>query len=267
MPFGLRKRKRFERTASFELPPGQWELAWTSLRRRDVLGRIALGLLAAVTVCVVIRGWDPPFPYRSGYVPPLDIAAAVPFSKADPVATAAAQEKARHQQFRYVYKQDAEAVVQLRAGLFNSLVQVAAAPSLEKLDPKVWKDFQLPLIEGQQPPGVVQQEEQFRDFHAALTPPDRLDRIENALNRVFVKVQAHGLLDTLSKELGPGNQDEINVYPQGKPELQSPVHVSDVLIHGTAIPDLLRRDPDLQRRRRPAVCMAATAAETHPQRR
>ena len=39
----LRKRKRFERVASLELPPGQWERAWTSLSRRDVLGRIALG--------------------------------------------------------------------------------------------------------------------------------------------------------------------------------------------------------------------------------
>ena len=51
MAFGSRKRKRIERLASLELPPGQWERAWTSLRRRDVLGRIALALLAAVAVC------------------------------------------------------------------------------------------------------------------------------------------------------------------------------------------------------------------------
>ena len=91
MAIGLRKRKRFERVASLELPPGQWERAWIGLRRRDVLGRIGLALLAAVAICAVIHGWDPPFAYRTGYTPPRDIVATVPFTKADPVATAAAQ--------------------------------------------------------------------------------------------------------------------------------------------------------------------------------
>ncbi len=77
MPFGLRKRKRFERIASLDLPPSQWERAWTGLRRRDVLGRIGLALLAAVSMCAVIHGWHPPFAYRTGYVPPRDIVAAV----------------------------------------------------------------------------------------------------------------------------------------------------------------------------------------------
>ena len=45
---------RSERVAALELPPGQWERAWISLRRRDVLGRIGLALLAAAAMCVVI---------------------------------------------------------------------------------------------------------------------------------------------------------------------------------------------------------------------
>jgi putative nucleotidyltransferase with HDIG domain len=53
-------RTRSERVAALELAPGQWERAWVSLRRRDVLRRIGLALLAAVIMGVLIRAWDPP---------------------------------------------------------------------------------------------------------------------------------------------------------------------------------------------------------------
>ena len=42
----------------------------------------------------MIRGWDPPFAYRTGYTPPRDIVARVPFSKPNPGATASAREQA-----------------------------------------------------------------------------------------------------------------------------------------------------------------------------
>jgi putative nucleotidyltransferase with HDIG domain len=54
------KRTRSERVAALELAPGQWERAWASLRRRDVLGRIGLALLAALIMAALIRAWDPP---------------------------------------------------------------------------------------------------------------------------------------------------------------------------------------------------------------
>jgi putative nucleotidyltransferase with HDIG domain len=54
------KRTRSERVAALDLAPGQWERAWVSLRRRDVLGRIGLALLAALIMAALIRAWDPP---------------------------------------------------------------------------------------------------------------------------------------------------------------------------------------------------------------
>ena len=245
MPFSWRKRKRFERVASLELPPGQWERAWTSLRRRDVLGRIALALLAAVATCSVIHGWDPPFSYRTGYTPPRNIVAAVPFTEPAPAATAAAQERARNQA-RYVYVLDAEPLVQLRAKLRNTLVELTAAPTLDKLDPKIWKDFQPPLAEGAKPPEAKQQEEQFREFRAAFTPQERLKRVEGAVAEVFAPFEEHSLLnlDKLSQE---GNQKEITIYPLGHPESQQVVPVSDVTLigNGNTIHNSLRQHPDL----------------------
>lgn len=87
MTSGGQKRTRLERVAALELPPGQWELAWVSLRRRDVLGRTGLALLAAIAVGLVIRAWDPPFAYRTGYTPDRDIVAKVSFTRVDSDAT------------------------------------------------------------------------------------------------------------------------------------------------------------------------------------
>ena len=245
--FGWRKRKRFERVSSLELPPGQWERAWTNLRQRDVMGRVGLALLAAAATCAVIRGWDPPFAYRTGYVPARNIVVAVPFTKADPVATAEARQRARSQA-RYVYCQDAGPLVQLQAALRNTLVELTAAPTLNKLAPKIWKDFQLPRAEGVKPPTPKQQEEQFLAFREAFMTKERLEGIVNAVGKVFAQFEKCGLLENLDqKKLGDGNKQEILVYPKDDPTAQQIVRVSDVQLgKGDAIRDGLGRQPELE---------------------
>ena len=175
MPFSWRKRKRFERVASLELPAGQWERAWIGLRRRDVLGRIGLALLAAVATCAVIHGWDPPFAYRTGYSPPRNIVATVPFTKADPAATAVAQQRARDQT-RYVYVQDAEPLVQLRAKLRNTLAVLTAAPTLDKLDPEDLEGFSAPLGRRRQAAGCETERAGVSRFPRGLYAPRTIGR-------------------------------------------------------------------------------------------
>jgi putative nucleotidyltransferase with HDIG domain len=244
MAFGWRKKKRFERAAALELPPGQWERAWIGLRRRDVLGRIALALLAAVAIAILIHAWSSPFAYRTGYTPHRDIVAAVPFTKADPVATATAQQRARSQA-RYVYRQDAESIVQLRAQLRNTLIELTAAPTLDKLDAKIRDDFQLPSAGGIELT-PQQQDQEFLAFRKAFTPQERLDRVEKALAEVFEPFEQRGLLDKLDQEkLGPGNQEEIIIFPADRPDAQQVVRVSNVLLgDATAIHDSLRKHPE-----------------------
>ncbi len=245
--FGWRKRKRFERVSSLELPPGQWERAWTNLRQRDVLGRVALALLASVATCAVIHGWDPPFAYRTGYVPSRNIVVATPFIKADPVATAEAREQARSQA-RYVYKQDADSLVQLQAALRNTLVELTAAPTLDKVPPKTWKDFQLPPVAGAKPLTPKQQDEQYRAFRETFASKERLKGIMDAIGRVFAPYERDGLLDKLNQEkLGQGNKQEILVYPKGDPASQHIVRVSDVQLgECDAIRDALHKQLELE---------------------
>ncbi|MEN6404869.1 MAG: HDIG domain-containing metalloprotein [Thermoguttaceae bacterium] len=245
MFFGWRKRKRFERVASLELPPGQWERAWTGLRRQDVLGRVGLALLASLVLSVVVHAWAPAFSYRTGYTPPREVVAAVPFTKADPEATEDARQRAADQVPR-VYVQDPSPLVQLRARLRVVLSELTAAPTLDKLDPKIWKTFQPPLAEGAKAPDAKKQAEQFREFRAAFTPQENLERMSDAIADVFKPFEDRGLL--LPKDLPSGkeNQKEITVYPIGHPEAKRVVQVGDVLLgDGTAIRDALRKTPEL----------------------
>ena len=53
------------------------------MRQRDALLRIGICLLAAIAIWGVTRAWEPPFPFRSGYVPQRDIAARVEFGVTD----------------------------------------------------------------------------------------------------------------------------------------------------------------------------------------
>ena len=156
--------------------------------------------------------------------------ASVAFTKADPVATQAAQQRARDQA-RHVYAQDAKPLVQLRAKLRNTLVELTTAATLDKLDPKIWKDFQVLPADGvtpstAKPLTAQQQAEQFRQFRAAITPQDRLDRVEKALAEVFVPFEQRGLLDKLDPKLGPGNQVEIVAYPLGRPMVTRDLRVA-----------------------------------------
>jgi len=82
MATGGQKRTRSERVAALELRPGKWELAWANLRRRDVLLRMGLCVIAALALCAAVRGWEPPFAHRTGEVLLHDVVARVPFSAA-----------------------------------------------------------------------------------------------------------------------------------------------------------------------------------------
>ncbi len=148
------------------------------------------------------------------------------------------------------------------------MVELTAAPTLDKLDPKLWQEFQPPLAEGAAKPTAKEQEEQFRKFRAAFTPQESLDRAAAAIAEVFAPFEDRGLLDKLSDKNGPGNQQDIIVYPVGHPKLQRRVPISEVLIgDGTAIRDALRKDPQLSPVADRLVRLAQAAAEddeAHP---
>src|SRR5687768_4402542 len=113
-------RTRSERVAVVELPPGRLLRALVSLKRGDVLARLALAVFAALAIWIVTGAGLPPFSHRLGDVPPRDIIGKVPFQKADKAAKDKAQQQAAEQVLN-VYDQDPAPLVQLEAKLRNTI--------------------------------------------------------------------------------------------------------------------------------------------------
>jgi hypothetical protein len=243
MATGGQKRTRSERVAALELPPSQWERAWESLRRRDVLGRVGLALLAAAAMVCVLRAWAPPFGYHVGDVPSRNIISRVAFETEDPGKTLLAREQAKGR-VPYAYEQDPQPLVELRKELRNVVAQLTAAESLERADLKVlelWKGFDLPTPSGAS--SNEELEEEFRRFRDMFAGPDNLASLDKSLAAALGPFEQRGFLEEPSEVLGKGNPDEILVRPKGKLEPLQVVRITDALLGDkTAIQHALRAE-------------------------
>jgi len=74
-----RKKRRSDRVAPLDLPPGQMARLFGALRHREVLVRLAMCLLSILALWAVTKAWDPPFWYRVGYTPVHDLQSRVAF--------------------------------------------------------------------------------------------------------------------------------------------------------------------------------------------
>ncbi len=234
MASGSQKRTRSERVAALELPPNRVARVLAYLRRGGVLLRIALGVLAAALVVLVTSAWAPPFEFRTGYVPPRDVVVRAEFRELDQQATRDARQRAASQ-VRYVYAQDPEPLVQLRAGLVRRLIELTSAETAEALDPKLWDEFQPPPTAEGAPATIEDRDADFLALRAALAGEEAQAQLAKTLADIFQPFERNGLLDRLPQELDTGNQEEIFVHPLGQPTERHLVKVTDVLIGNASL--------------------------------
>jgi putative nucleotidyltransferase with HDIG domain len=224
------------------MPRGPWERAWISLRRRDVVARLLLALLAAAAICAIIRAWDKPLGYRIGIAPGRDVTARVAFRQEDVPATQAAQQQARRNT-PTVFAQDPQPLVQLRAKCRTTLAELAKAETLGDASRALWREFQPPPAkETAARPAPPAEAARFQELHKAIAGKENLDRLDQAIKEALAPFERHGLLgDDPRKKLLTDNQEEIVVYPVGNPDQKEPVHLKDVQLgDASAIRDALR---------------------------
>ncbi len=213
--------------------------------------RILLVSSMSLLTAVIIRGWNPPFSYRTGQIPRRDIVAAVPFQEFDQVATEMARNRAQSQ-VRYVYVHDPEPLVQLKASLRNTLLELAADKQLTPAEEKTWSEFQPPREEDEQPASSADLLNRFQEFHERIAGEKNLARIEEAVAAALAPFETRGLLDKLAQTPSQLNQEQIVVRLQGRPEIEKVVNITDVLIgDGNAVLERLEEklgDPSLAAR-------------------
>jgi len=240
MATGVQRRTRWERVAALELPPSRWEQAWARVHRGDVLLRLGLCLATAILLCVVIRGWNPPFGFRAGQVLSREVVVRYPFQAVDPERTEAAREAARRQ-VRLVYQHNPRPLEQLTAALEMAMREVLAAEHWSAVPPHVWVDF-APRTDG---PSVDFEEESRRRFNKlkqALAGDRDLAEFRQSVADALAPYREQGLLAKQAPRLGQAG-DEIEVYPIGRPDQRRTVKIAEVVLgSGAALRAALRRE-------------------------
>lgn len=232
MSNGIKRRTRQDRV-TLELPPGKFFTVLRQLRSPFVAWRLLLAVLAAIALWAVNAAWAPPFGFRLGDVPRRDLQAAVLFQEPNPAATEDARQKAR-EQARYVYTENPEPLVQLRAQLRNAVVAVTSATTYENLDKAAWGQFHAPLAEGTAPMSRDQEEQQFEQFRSTLADDKDLVKFQQALAAALAPFESRGLLEKLPPEHVGGNQQEILVHQLKETKPLQLVRIEEVLIGAVA---------------------------------
>ncbi|MDO4558182.1 MAG: hypothetical protein Q4C47_04385, partial [Planctomycetia bacterium] len=127
---GARSRaERFAARAPGTSTIGRW---WAALRHRAVRWRLIVTLATAVLLCVILRGWNPPFTYRSGYVPDEMVVSRTAFKAVDPERTAQLRDDARAH-VRPIYQNDPTPLNLLENECFDQLLAIRKAASVEEI--------------------------------------------------------------------------------------------------------------------------------------
>ncbi|WP_164102368.1 HD family phosphohydrolase [Candidatus Laterigemmans baculatus] len=256
------KRTRVERVQALPLPPGRFQQLSEQFRHAALWGRFALAGLAAVIMLVVCQCWEPPFSYRTGYVPPRDMIARVNFQVPDETKTRILQDQRRRETIVY-YRNRSQSLNQLREALRDQLFLVLSAPSLEQLSSEgqdAWGDFFI----GDETAGPDDSAlARFAALKATFADDPELKRLDEAVKLALLPHIEHGLLLSLSHSIDAGNQAVINVYDAGHPDLAIPVEIDKVRIATASIElvDRLKREVIQRFEREEAPVAAEMIAE------
>lgn len=205
---------------------------------RQIWSRLLLAFGLAVLLCVVVRGWAPPFEFRVGEAPSRTVVARVSFE--DPLESQRRRE--------WILRQVAWVYVHHPSGL--------AAIQQE------WEQLLRAIQEGMadtdhtfgfsgHTPDSARMQQYFEAFRLAVLGSPGAEELKTILADLLAPYQKSGLLlHPLSKESG-GHPDEIVVYPVGRPELKRRVKITQIW---------LQNPEPLQRQLEQRLAMAPDAA-------
>ncbi len=207
------------------------------MKRSDVWARIGLCALTAAILYVVMFGWEEPFSYRVRQAPVRDLHANTSFLYEDYKATVEKRDRVRRN-FLCFYANDPQELGDLRLALINDVFKIKQQEFGEIEKSNVWSKF-FPA-DANDESETAADEESFNLFREAIAADEELATLRSAIDKAFLEIDKHGLLEDLAHENSQGSMEEIEVYPIGNFEDPHRVIVSQVRIAEVA-DDLHRR--------------------------
>ena len=214
-PSGTKTRTRSEHVAQLELPPSRIHRTMALIRRGDVLARLAICVVAILTMWTLTAGWSVRMPYRTGMVPERDIITRQTFERENEEQTDEERERARRS-IQCVYNHNVESLTALRGRLKDRLLQVINAESFESLDKKVFAEFmpQPSVNAGQAAPSKANSpnhEAIYDEMVTAFENDTTLESFDSSLEQLFEPLTQFGILESIEHELDEGSQTEISI--------------------------------------------------------
>ena len=197
MASGGQRRTRSERVAALEMPPGPWERAWISLRRRDVLGRMAAGLSGRGGR---LRRSSAPGTRRcaGGSALPRvrDVTAGVTFSAGGPGGDGSGPASRPAETPPRSSAQDPQPLGAAPRHVPHDAGRVGEGRDAWRREPRgLWREFQPPAGPGRRPAAPAAQEQaHFQEFRKAIAGKENLDRLEQAVAEALAPFERRGLL-------------------------------------------------------------------------
>ncbi len=215
-----RRPSRLQRGSSVELPPNLIERTWDSVRRGDVLLRLGICCAAILAMWAIVRGWNPPFGYRTNNTPSRSLTARIDFQQPDNEKTRELRDEAARS-VTPIFVNNTAPLAKLRTELRDRLNEMANAETLDKVKAGLWSEFEpnkpppktpvpAPTIKGlgelslasgaqaiNKELGVPTPEEiAYQNFRKRFTPATEFEKFYSPVGTAIQELENKGILDT-----------------------------------------------------------------------
>jgi putative nucleotidyltransferase with HDIG domain len=252
-----RRPSRLQRGSTVELPPNVIERTWDSVRRGDVLLRLGICLAAILTMWAIVRGWQPPFGYRTNYTPPRSLTARIDFQQPDNEKTRELRDEAARA-VAPIFVNNNAPLVKLRAELRDRLNELANAETLDKVKPALWSEFEpqktapalpipVPTYSGLGELSLISsaqwinkelgseiiapsaEETAFQNFRKRFTPAAQFEKFNFAIGTALQELENKGILDTATTNYpNPDKLLKLAIRPPSSQQFDLMVTISEV---------------------------------------
>jgi len=224
------KKSRSERAASLRTRRFNWQDWVDRATSMDLLIRLSIVVLAGLTLSLILRGWEPPFPYRIGYVPPRAIPARVSFQIEDEAQTDGLKLQAAREVL-CVYENRKEPLIQLRGDLHDALFSLRDYSETQPLSDVQLEDLTLFGSQSEGSNSVAPDKQEVIDcIKKTLATDADITKFDAAIQKIFGPLEEFGVLQSLRHDPQKGNQRFIKVIQRGSEEPRVDVDVSRVRI-------------------------------------
>ena len=221
-------RTRQERIDSLGIQKPRIVQWWLDSDKADVAIRIAMALVAAISLLALCQTWQPPFAYRAGGVPARDLISRVTFEVPNDSETRAAKARKRSEEPAF-YENDPKQMDSLLAALKDPLFLVLGGPSFDGLTEEELNAFSQ-FYAGDETEPEDTPAKRFAMLKTVFADDPELKILDETIKIATAENREKGLIQSLTHSTEQGSKERVRVFQVGNPDDDIYVEIEDCRI-------------------------------------